>query len=81
MRARGNRKQTIGFEATATNRDAVFTAVERIFSPEFRNRLDAVVNFNGLTHDVGPHDCQKASVSSRSIAGEKRIHTGDRHVF
>lgn len=45
-------KQTIGFEAMATNRDAVFTAVERIFSPEFRNRLDAVVNFNGLTHDV-----------------------------
>jgi ATP-dependent Clp protease ATP-binding subunit ClpA len=45
-------KQTIGFEATAVNRDAVFTAVERIFSPEFRNRLDAVVNFNGLTHDV-----------------------------
>jgi len=45
-------KQTIGFEATAMNRDAVFTAVARIFSPEFRNRLDAVVNFNGLTHEV-----------------------------
>jgi ATP-dependent Clp protease ATP-binding subunit ClpA len=45
-------KQIIGFEATAINRDAVFTAVERIFSPEFRNRLDTVVNFNGLTHDV-----------------------------
>jgi ATP-dependent Clp protease ATP-binding subunit ClpA len=45
-------KQIIGFEATAINRDAVFTAVERIFSPEFRNRLDAVVNFNSLTHEV-----------------------------
>jgi len=45
-------KQIIGFEATAINRDAVFTAVERIFSPEFRNRLDAVVNFNGLTQEV-----------------------------
>jgi len=27
-------------------------AVERIFSPEFRNRLDAVINFNGLTNEV-----------------------------
>lgn len=45
-------KQNIGFEAKAMNRDAVFTAVERIFSPEFRNRLDAVVNFNGLTDEV-----------------------------
>ncbi len=45
-------RQTIGFEAKNVNRDAVFTAVERIFSPEFRNRLDGVVNFNGLTHEV-----------------------------
>ncbi len=26
--------------------------MERIFSPEFRNRLDAVVKFNGLDHAV-----------------------------
>jgi ATP-dependent Clp protease ATP-binding subunit ClpA len=45
-------KQSIGFEAGPINRDAVFPALERIFSPEFRNRLDAVVNFNHLTNDV-----------------------------
>jgi ATP-dependent Clp protease ATP-binding subunit ClpA len=45
-------KQIIGFEAKSINKDAVYTAVERIFSPEFRNRLDGVVNFNGLTHEV-----------------------------
>ncbi len=45
-------KQIIGFEAKNINQDAVYTAVERIFSPEFRNRLDGVVNFNGLTHEV-----------------------------
>ncbi len=45
-------KQVIGFEAKSINQDAVYTAVERIFSPEFRNRLDGVVNFNGLTHEV-----------------------------
>ena len=45
-------RQIIGFEAKSVNPDAVFTAVERIFSPEFRNRLDGVVNFNSLTHEV-----------------------------
>ena len=45
-------RQSIGFEAKSVNRDAVFAAVERIFSPEFRNRLDGVVNFNSLTHEV-----------------------------
>jgi ATP-dependent Clp protease ATP-binding subunit ClpA len=45
-------RQGIGFEAKAINKDAVFTAVEKIFSPEFRNRLDGVVNFNTLTHEV-----------------------------
>jgi ATP-dependent Clp protease ATP-binding subunit ClpA len=45
-------RQSIGFEAKTVNRDAVFAAVERIFSPEFRNRLDGVVNFNALNHEV-----------------------------
>ncbi|MCU0580895.1 MAG: ATP-dependent Clp protease ATP-binding subunit ClpA [Syntrophales bacterium] len=42
-------RQIIGFEGKPVDRKAVFDAVERIFSPEFRNRLDGVVNFNGLT--------------------------------
>lgn len=45
-------RQIIGFEARELNSDAVFSALEKIFSPEFRNRLDAVVNFNSLTDDV-----------------------------
>jgi ATP-dependent Clp protease ATP-binding subunit ClpA len=28
------------------------TALERLFSPEFRNRLDAVVQFGGLAKEV-----------------------------
>ncbi|MBF0119144.1 MAG: ATP-dependent Clp protease ATP-binding subunit ClpA [Desulfobacterales bacterium] len=27
-------------------------AVEQFFTPEFRNRLDAMINFNPLTHDI-----------------------------
>jgi len=45
-------RQAIGFGGKEMNQDAVFVAVERIFSPEFRNRLDAVINFNALTNEV-----------------------------
>ncbi len=45
-------RQTIGFEGQPIQRDAVFKALERTFSPEFRNRLDGVVNFQGLTEEV-----------------------------
>ncbi len=45
-------RKSIGFGGQEINRDAVFVAVERIFSPEFRNRLDGVINFNALTSDV-----------------------------
>ena len=46
-------KPLVGFGERTVHDDAVFDAVERIFSPEFRNRLDAVVKFNGLDHDGG----------------------------
>jgi ATP-dependent Clp protease ATP-binding subunit ClpA len=45
-------RQSIGFEGQPIRRDAVFKALERTFSPEFRNRLDGVVNFQGLTEEV-----------------------------
>ena len=45
-------RQTIGFEGLPIQRDAVYKALERTFSPEFRNRLDGVVNFHGLTEEV-----------------------------
>jgi ATP-dependent Clp protease ATP-binding subunit ClpA len=45
-------KPLVGFGERAVLDDAVFDAVERIFSPEFRNRLDAVVKFNGLGREI-----------------------------
>jgi len=45
-------RQTVGFEGKPVNRDAVFKALEKTFSPEFRNRLDGVVNFRGLEDAV-----------------------------
>lgn len=44
--------RSIGFGAKTLGGEAVDTAVSKAFSPEFRNRLDKVVTFNDLTHDV-----------------------------
>jgi len=50
--ARDIGKRMIGFlEKTVGNSAAVGEAVERLFSPEFRNRLDKIVNFNHLGHE------------------------------
>ncbi len=45
-------RQSIGFEGLPIQRNAVYKALERTFSPEFRNRLDAVVNFNALSDEI-----------------------------
>ena len=42
--------KTIGF--ASTNEQKEMEAVERLFPPEFRNRLDAIVTFNSLTAKV-----------------------------
>lgn len=44
-------KPQIGFDDKVTNKSAIHHAVEKYFSPEFRNRLDAVVTFGKLTED------------------------------
>ncbi len=45
-------KPLVGFGERMVREDALFDAVERIFAPEFRNRLDAVVKFNNLDHAI-----------------------------
>jgi ATP-dependent Clp protease ATP-binding subunit ClpA len=47
--ARNIGKSLIGFGNRVTDRGAIKEAVDRTFSPEFRNRLDKVVVFNGLS--------------------------------
>jgi len=42
----------IGFGVDLTQDKKSSDAVEKHFSPEFRNRLDAIVNFNGLGDDL-----------------------------
>ncbi len=45
-------KQKVGFGGERTvNESAINEAVVKIFSPEFRNRLDSIVRFNGLSRE------------------------------
>ena len=51
--AREMSSHTIGFrEATNETESKGKKAVERFFSPEFRNRLDSIIGFNALTVDI-----------------------------
>ena len=45
-------RPSIGFGDRGMGEDAIDTAVERIFAPEFRNRLDKVVTFNRLDESI-----------------------------
>jgi ATP-dependent Clp protease ATP-binding subunit ClpA len=66
-------RQRIGFEEKPINIGAVSAAVERIFSPEFRNRLDAVVTFNGLSEEIMLQIVKKTIGEFQSQLREKRV--------
>jgi len=51
----------------------VFKALEKIFSPEFRNRLDGVVNFQGLTDPVILRIVKKAVAEFAGQLAEKKV--------
>lgn len=45
-------KKQVGFDERHVKEDAIDRAVDRLFSPEFRNRLDATVTFNDLSEEI-----------------------------
>ncbi|MFO7886578.1 MAG: ATP-dependent Clp protease ATP-binding subunit ClpA [Desulfobacteraceae bacterium] len=49
-------------------------AVEKTFSPEFRNRLDAIVQFNALSHDIMEMIVDKNMKELRTMLKEKDIY-------
>jgi ATP-dependent Clp protease ATP-binding subunit ClpA len=50
--ARDLGKALIGFGDRKVSESAVKDAVERAFAPEFRNRLDKIITFNGLDEEI-----------------------------
>jgi ATP-dependent Clp protease ATP-binding subunit ClpA len=75
---------TIGFNESGTSDRAIDTrqkvaaqrskqAIERVFSPEFRNRLDAIVTFGPLTPAVMETIVEKFILQLESQLAERRV--------
>ncbi len=66
-------KPMIGFGERAVTDAAVSEAVEKTFTPEFRNRLDAVVRFDHLSREVMISIVKKELDEVRSRLAEKKV--------
>lgn len=58
--AREMGKPMIGFGGRELSNEAISEEIERVFSPEFRNRLDGIVIFNKLDKDMAIRVTKKA---------------------
>ncbi len=66
-------KAQMGFDDRKVTETAIKDAVDRIFSPEFRNRLDAVVKFNDLDEEIIVQIVKKSINLFRQQLSEKHI--------
>ena len=66
-------KPLIGFGGERISESAVDEAVEKTFTPEFRNRLDAIIKFGPLTIQVMSLIIKKEVEKIRSQLAEKEI--------
>ena len=65
---------TIGFsDEHGTAQGRMKTAIERVFSPEFRNRLDAIVSFDHLTPAVMEMIVEKFILQLEAQLAEQRV--------
>ena len=65
-------RPSIGFTQSDTAPDAM-EAIRRLFSPEFRNRLDAVVQFASLDQDTIERVVDKLLVEAEAQLEQKRV--------
>jgi len=66
-------KGLIGFGDRVQDDSAVDTAVEKFFTPEFRNRLDAIVRFGHLSRDIMVSIVQKELDAFSVQLAEKNV--------
>ncbi len=73
--AREMESRSIGFGAGSGDdaRDKGLQAVKNLFTPEFRNRLDAMVPFNPLSLEIMEHIVEKAVKELASRLEKKRV--------
>jgi ATP-dependent Clp protease ATP-binding subunit ClpA len=63
----------VGEASTGAAKSRAKEAVERLFSPEFRNRLDAIITFNSLTPDVMETIVEKFILQLETQLAERRV--------
>ena len=63
----------VGDAAAGASKSRAKEAVERLFSPEFRNRLDAIITFNSLTPDVMETIVEKFILQLETQLAERRV--------
>jgi len=71
--ARNIGKPLVGFGERNITHDAIDKAVEEIFTPEFRNRLDSVVTFNNLDLDIMKMIVKKELSDFEAQLKEKKV--------
>jgi ATP-dependent Clp protease ATP-binding subunit ClpA len=65
-------KQSIGFGAS-TNDDADAEAISKLFTPEFRNRLDATIAFGHLTPQIVSQVVDKFVIQLEEQLADRRV--------
>ncbi len=71
--AREAMSNAIGFEHHASFEDRSEKAIEKMFSPEFRNRLSAVVSFRSLGLEIAERIVEKAIAELEERLTAKRV--------
>ena len=64
---------TIGFGRETKGAEFDAKAIQRLFKPEFRNRLDAVIQFDPLKPEVMIRIVDKFLASLRALAGHRNV--------
>ena len=65
-------RESIGF-VRADNRSDDLAAIKKLFAPEFRNRLDNIIRFNGLETDTIMHVVRKFIYQLEQQLAEKQV--------
>ncbi|MDD2989883.1 MAG: ATP-dependent Clp protease ATP-binding subunit ClpA [Zoogloea sp.] len=70
--AEAMQKSIIGFSAKREQGDEM-SDIKRLFSPEFRNRLDAIISFKGLSHEIITRVVEKFLMQLEAQLHEKKV--------
>lgn len=65
--------KSIGFNDEKFNHKAVDSAINNFFAPEFRNRLDGIVRFNGLSENEMPSIVNKFLTELESYVSGRNV--------